>query len=388
MNTKNNAFAGVIDGVGAGIDALFADDGKQATYEIMISLEDIEIEAQIREEFEDDEHTLASLGKSLRNRQIQAIVVRPNRAGRDKPYLLVAGERRVRGGLLEGLTQLRAIVMDLEEDEAEDAQLAENIHRLNLSQIEEAKKIQRDLDKLGSVEAVLEKHHKSRAWLSKILSLLNLPDQAKRLVKENISADLEVITAVKTIEKVDPVKAKALVDDLKTSRGKAKARDKVAAVKQEVKPSKKPIVSKKEGGGVPAAPQIHGDDTPGKVIFAHAKIEAAGGDSLDPLNEDTRHYVSQLLDKAYTDIYEGRAEAEATLNAMNSNDKEMVEAWLYEFFTTGKGAKDVSRAVIQGFRNGLFGVNGVGAFALIAFLQGADIKGKFFLVNIFGGVKS
>ncbi|WP_278279162.1 hypothetical protein [Xylella fastidiosa] len=39
--------------------------------------------------------------------------------------------------------------------------MAENIHRKNLTQIEEAKKIQRDLDKLGSVDAVLEKHQKA-----------------------------------------------------------------------------------------------------------------------------------------------------------------------------------------------------------------------------------
>ena len=132
------------------------------------------------------------------------------------------------------------------DEEAEDAQLAENIHRKNLTQIEEAMKIQRDLDRLGSVEAVLEKHHKSRPWLSKMLSLLNLPEQAKRLVIENVSADIEVINTVKTIEKLDPVKAKALVDDLKMTRGKENARDKVAAVKEEVKPSKKTKEPKQE----------------------------------------------------------------------------------------------------------------------------------------------
>jgi ParB family chromosome partitioning protein len=232
--SKSNAF------LDAGIDSLFGDTGNPNEYEILVNIYDIEVGVQVREEFEDDENGLAELGRSLRKRQLQAIVVRPNRDGREKPYLLVAGERRHRAAILEGLPQLRARVMEMDDEEAEDMQLAENIHRKNLTQIEEAKKIQRDLDSLGNVEAVLEKHHKSRAWLSKTLSLLNLPEQAKRLVIENVSADLEVINTVKTIEKIDPVKAKELVNYLKDTRGKSNARDKAAAVKDEVKPSKKP----------------------------------------------------------------------------------------------------------------------------------------------------
>jgi len=80
----------------------------------------------------------------------------------------------------------------------------------------------------------------------KMFSLLNLPEQAKRLANENVSADVEIITAVKTIEKHDPEKAKALVDDLKMTRGQENARDKVAAVKEEVKPSKKTKEHKEE----------------------------------------------------------------------------------------------------------------------------------------------
>jgi ParB family chromosome partitioning protein len=224
--------------LGSGIDALFGNSGNPNEYEINVSLDDIEIEAQVREEFEDEENSLIDLGKSLLLCQIQAIAIRPNHAGKDKPYLLIAGERRYRAARLVGMMELRARVMDLSDSEAADIQFAENIHRKNLTQIEEAKRIQRDLDKLGSVEAVLEKHNKSRAWLSKILSLLNLPDQAKRLITENVSADLEVINTVKTIEKRDPVAAGALVEELKEGRGKVNARDKAAQVKDQVKPKK------------------------------------------------------------------------------------------------------------------------------------------------------
>jgi len=121
---NDNAF------LNTGIDNLFGDAGGNPNeYEIMVNLDDVEIEAQVREEFEDEGNDLASLGKSLRKRQLQAIVIRPNREGRDKPYLLVAGERRMRAARLEGLPQLRARVVEMDDQEAEDMQLAENIHR-------------------------------------------------------------------------------------------------------------------------------------------------------------------------------------------------------------------------------------------------------------------
>lgn len=100
--SKSNAF------LDAGIDSLFGDTGNPNEYEILVNIYDIEVGVQVREEFEDDENGLAELGRSLRKRQLQAIVVRPNRDGREKPYLLVAGERRHRAAILEGLPQLRA----------------------------------------------------------------------------------------------------------------------------------------------------------------------------------------------------------------------------------------------------------------------------------------
>ncbi|CAG0956342.1 partial Chromosome-partitioning protein Spo0J, partial [Gammaproteobacteria bacterium] len=192
-----------------GIDSLFSLGNNEYA---LIDLDQIEVKEQIRESFEDEHNTLDDLADSIKARGIlQPVLVRPSaHAG----YELIAGERRYRAAILAGMTQIPAVIKEMTDEEAEDAQLAENIHRKNLTQIEEAKKIQKDLDRLGSTEAVLAKHHKSKAWLSKTLSLLSLPGQAKRLVTEDISADIEVINAVKGIEKIDPEAAKD-IDALK-----------------------------------------------------------------------------------------------------------------------------------------------------------------------------
>lgn len=235
---KTGVFAGVGDMLAKGFDLSVTSEASDQ----MINLDLIEIRKQIREEFEDaaGEHSLAELGRDLRKEQLQSIIVRPNVKGAEKPFILVSGERRVRAAKLEGLTALRARVRSMTDEQADQAQLSENIHRKNLTQIEEARKIQADLDRLGSVEAVLALHNKGRAWLSKIMGLLSLPQQSKRLVAEDISCDLNVINAVRVIEAVNPEKAAELVSELKDTRGKVDARRVVDKVRAQVKPPKSP----------------------------------------------------------------------------------------------------------------------------------------------------
>lgn len=370
-----NAFSGLGDILAGGFDSGLTDDANDQ----MVKLDDIEIVAQVRDEFEDDENDLSGLGKSLRKGQLQSILLRPNPAGSAKPYRLVAGERRVRAARIEGLTELRSRIKSMTDEEAEDAQFAENVHRKNLTQIEEAKRVQRDLDQLGNVEAVLAKYNKSRAWLSKIIGLLHLPEQAKRLVKENISADVEVINTVKTIEKANPKKARELVDELKNSRGKVNTRERVAAVKDEVKPPKKDkaLKSAKGNGGSVATPRDRRHEAPGQAdVFAGAKT---GQGAVAP---------AEVLGQTYINIFEFGSSPKMLLDVMKAEDREGVESWLATFYEAGKQSKDAGRAVIQGLRNGQFAADGAGAFALVAFCHGADGHMKFNVLDVFGCVKS
>jgi len=364
--TKQNAL------FGGGVDALFGVSGNPNEYEISVNLDDIEVAAQIREEFEDEANKLADLGRSLREQQLQAIVIRPNRPGSEKPYLLVAGERRYRAARMEGLTHLRASVKDFTDEQAEDAQFIENIHRKNLTQIEEAKKIERDLKKMSQDE-VLAKYKINRTRLSKMLGLLNLPEQAKRLVTEDLSADVEVINAVRIIEKHDPEKAKDLVNDLKQSGGKANARDAVKAVKDSVKPPKKKEDKK------PAA-QVD--------VFAGAKKPGHGENEQTPDNQPTRESVDLVLSLAYSAIFLQNGKPKSVLDDMSRGDREMIEVWLRAFYELGVQSKDAGRDALKCLRDDHFAADGVGAFALAAFMYGVARDTKFSLLDIFGSVKT
>lgn len=371
----NNAFSG-------GVDALFSGENLNE-YDLVVNLDEIEIRKQIREDFEDEDNSLAELGKSLRVKQLQAIGIRLNVDGAEKPYILVWGERRVRGAKLEGLTQLRARVVDMTDEEAEDAQFHENVHRKNFEQLEEAKKLQRDLDSGTTVEALLEKHQKSNAWLSKRLSLLSLTPQSKRLISENVSADIEVINTVKTIEKASPEKAKELVDDLVATKGeKQNTREKVNAVKAEVKPPKPKADDKPKGST--ATPRDTKHQEPSEPIVTNPEIQSANEESEA---EKEQRIIKDALGKAYVNVFEMGANANMIVQTWDKKTKELATDHLRLHYDHGVKAKDAARASIQGFRNGVFSEDGYLAFAWIAFLHGADTNQKFSLVNIIGSVK-
>ncbi len=392
--------------LGEGFEGMF-DEGRG--YQIaVLKFSDVKVSEQVRKEMEDESSTLEEMGGSiLKHGYLQTMLVRP--IDGSIPYELVAGERRIVSGSRAGEVEGPFLIKEMTDEEKEDIQLAENIHRKNLTQIEEAQKIQRDLDNLGSVDAVLAKHNKSRAWLSKIQSLLSLPEQAKRLVSEHISADVEVIGMVKTVEKIDPAAAKVLVDDLKQTRGKVDARQLAEKAKNAVKPPK----PKKEGTTATPRDQAHKEPGGAKVIdFAGAKTSGetltpaaawpfpggakASGKPAEDLEPEDQAAAGPgpalppaVLARAYGSIYKDGVSPQKFLDALVKQDRDDVSDWLEAFYNAGRDAENVAQGVLQGLRKETFGTEGAGAFAMLAFLQGADAAVKRFnVLNVLGLAKA
>jgi len=358
-------FADAADLIAVGVNALFEQEGVE---EFEVDLDDIEIIEQIRTYTDEDEEDLRNLGKSLRVRQLHPLWLRIMPEGHPKPYRLVSGEGRYRGARFEGLSHLKAKALVLTDEEAEDLQFIENVQRKNLKQIEEATKLQRDIERLGSVEAVLEKYHISRSRLSKLTGLLHLPEQTKRLLKEGLSADVEAISDMKAIEKVDPQAAKALVDELKETRGKGKVRDKVAKVKARVKSPKK-----SEGEVATPFPER-------EVLDSNARPAPVRG--YDPLSS-TDPFVQvrapeldpvPLLEKAYDFLVKGAC-GELVVNMLTEQERPSVLNYLKSVYQRGHRSQLIPNSVvvdiIEGWGRGDFGPQGAPAIRLAAFLWGA-----------------
>ena len=133
--------------------------------------------------------TLAELADSIKAQGVvQPIVVRPlgaPPAGESQRYEIIAGERRWRAAQLAGLGDIPAVVRRVPDEAAIAKALIENIQREDLNPLEEARALERLIQEFGLThQEAAEAVGRSRAAVSNLLRLLELPDEIKALVEQ------------------------------------------------------------------------------------------------------------------------------------------------------------------------------------------------------------
>lgn len=172
-------------GLGKGLSALLGDlDAGTAAQPEVSTLKISRIEpnrSQPRTKF--DEAALEELAESIRTHGvITPVVVR--RIGEDR-YQLIAGERRYRASRLAGLEELPARVLEVDETEAYEMAMVENLQREDLDPIEEAEGYRVLCETYGlSKEEAAQRVGKSRPAVANAMRLLALPEEVKAMVTE------------------------------------------------------------------------------------------------------------------------------------------------------------------------------------------------------------
>lgn len=130
-----------------------------------------------------DDAALKDLAASIADSGvIQPILVRPAGSGM---YEIVAGERRWRAAQMAGVARLPVVVRDLDDAQALQNALVENLQRVDLNAIEEAKGYEQLQHSLGCTQDALAKRvGKSRPHVANSMRLLKLPDEVLKLVEE------------------------------------------------------------------------------------------------------------------------------------------------------------------------------------------------------------
>lgn len=146
---------------------------------------------QPRQRFDDT--ALRQLAESIRqDGLIQPIVVRPMAPedGEKKGpslYELVAGERRWRAAEMAGLTTLPAIVHHLDDRQAAEWSLIENLQRQDLNPIERAEAFEKLAQQFNLSHAqIAQRVGVDRSTITNTLRLLQLADEVKTLVSDGL----------------------------------------------------------------------------------------------------------------------------------------------------------------------------------------------------------
>ncbi len=167
-------------GLGRGLDALFSIENEgymeitELNIEMIIARED-----QPRKVF--DEESLKELASSLTEHGVlQPVLVRE----KGDRYEIIAGERRWRAAQIAGLGTIPAIIRQLDDLQAGELSLIENLQREDLTAVEEAQAYHQMIERYQYTQEMLaQKIGKSRSHIANTLRILNLPPSILEMIE-------------------------------------------------------------------------------------------------------------------------------------------------------------------------------------------------------------
>ncbi len=133
-----------------------------------------------------DQNDLNELAESIKESGlIQPIILR--KAGEDEDYEIIAGERRFRAAQIAGLKNISAIVKKINNHEALELAIVENVQRSDLSLIEEAEGYKQLIQEFSYTQDQIAKRvGKSRSHVTNLLRLLTLPQMVRDFLDQRL----------------------------------------------------------------------------------------------------------------------------------------------------------------------------------------------------------
>jgi ParB family chromosome partitioning protein len=173
-----------------------------------------------------DEEAMAELVVSVQeNGVLQPIVVRPLADTHGK-FELVMGERRLRAAREAGLRTIPAVVKDTADEQMLQEALLENLHRLQLTPLEEASAYQQLIEDFGVTHEELGlRIGRNRTTITNTIRLLRLPEHIQRKVASGVitPGHARAVLSVVDPELMDRLVDKIVVEDLNVRQAEAAA---------------------------------------------------------------------------------------------------------------------------------------------------------------------
>lgn len=171
--------------LGKGLSALMPEKPIEAGAKRLVNLKIAEISlSKFQPRQEANPQKMEELISSIKEKGvIQPVLVRPKKEG----YELIAGERRLQAAKRLGFTQLPAIIKDVDDVEALQLSLIENIQREELNPLEEAQAYHRLIAEFGfTQEKIAQVVGKDPSSVSNTLRLLKLPEEMQSALRKGL----------------------------------------------------------------------------------------------------------------------------------------------------------------------------------------------------------
>ncbi len=167
--------------LGRGLDALISNEIVNTEEIVLVDINEIEPNPfQPRITFTREE--IESLAESIKKRGVLQPVILRKTEGK---YQLIAGERRWRAAKVAGLTRIPARVVEINDNDALEIALVENLDRKDLNPIELARGYTLLKEKFGlTQEEIAQKIGKSRSSVANTMRLLQLSRTVQDMILE------------------------------------------------------------------------------------------------------------------------------------------------------------------------------------------------------------
>jgi ParB/RepB/Spo0J family partition protein len=134
-------------------------------------------------------------------------------------YRIIAGERRWRAAMLsEKILRLQVVIRNDISDELKIllAQIAENVHRENMTIIETAESYKRVLDAVdGDTEKAIKLLNVSKTRFSTTMGLNKADEKVRELAKEGVTKDVDTLAGLNVLASLNEEKANDVIDKIR-----------------------------------------------------------------------------------------------------------------------------------------------------------------------------
>lgn len=167
------------------------------------------------------DYDVSDLANSIRQQGVlQPIIVRyiPELYEHGKPtghYEIIAGHRRFKAAQIVGLSQLPAIIMNVDDQQAEVIRMVENLQREDIHPLEEAEGYEKLLSESGyrTVDELAVKVGKSKSYIYQRMKLCDLTKECRAMFKKNKFAPSVALLLARIPSSMQDEAASAIIDE-------------------------------------------------------------------------------------------------------------------------------------------------------------------------------